>query len=151
MIDASIQEQLMATHWVLTILEQEIELEGGVESKAWGEGLIAIGEATGTLDLIKYIVQRSKNIPSSEVVIYTDNKTVLKEVYRPINKESDVTGEVGTTITAIRETMDAAMIDISIEYSNDKLRPGKTFVQQPGAILMKKYDLESKKKRQMLE
>ena len=60
--DSSIKDNLMATHWIISTLDQDNEIEGGVESRQWGDGLIAAGEAIGVLDLVKYIVQRSKNL-----------------------------------------------------------------------------------------
>ena len=56
---------------------------------------------TGTLDLIKYIIKRSRNIDRGKVVVYINNKTVIKDIYKPINKESDVIGEAGAIIIVI--------------------------------------------------
>ena len=79
-----------------------MEIEGGVESDTWGDGLISAGEAVGTLDLITNIVNKSKNITEGEVVVYSNNKTVVKEINKEINKESNVMGEAGAIITQIR-------------------------------------------------
>ena len=134
-------------HWIITTLEQNREIEGGVDSNIWGEGMIPAGKATGLLDLITYITSRCRNIDRGEVVVYADDKTVIREIYKPINKESNATGEAGATIAAIRDKIEKAPIDISINYLNNKPRPDKTFSQQPGAILMKRCDTESKNKR----
>ena len=149
--DASINERCMATHWIITTLDQNSVMEGGVESNTWGDGLISAGEAVGTLDLISTIVKKSRSITTGEVVIYIDNKTVVREILKDINKESDVTGEAGAIITQIRREIEDASIDIIVEYAKNKPRADKTFLQQPGAVLMSKCDAESKKKRQLVE
>ena len=50
----------------------------------------------------------------------------------------------------IYKEKDETTINIPIEYSNNKLRPNKIFLQQLGTILMKKSNNESKAKRRML-
>ena len=132
-------------------LEQEIEIEGGVESNTWVDGMIIVGEAIGLLDLIEYITKRSKKIDNGKVVICADNMNIIKEIYKPIMRESDVTGESGATIATIREKIEKATIDIAVKYSRNKLQSDKTFMQQPGAILMRRCDNESKNKRRSLE
>ena len=37
-------------HWILTTLEVDIEIDGGVKSKDWTKGIISIEEAVGALD-----------------------------------------------------------------------------------------------------
>ena len=81
--------------------DQDTKIEGGVESINWKEGLISIGKAIRTLELIKYIVQRSRKITNGKVIIHISNKILLREIYKPINKESNVTGEVSATVGAI--------------------------------------------------
>jgi len=149
--DASMLGNMMATHWIITTLAQDAEIEGGIESKKWAEGLVPVGEAIGLLDLIKQIVQKTKSIPSGEIVVYSDNKYIIKKINNPAHKESDVTGDAGATITAIKEEINKATISILIEYANNKPRPGKTFSQQPGAVLIKKCDEISKQKRLLLQ
>jgi len=87
------------------------------------------GEAIGVLDLIKYIVKRSKNITSGEIIVYMDNKTVIRNINETVNKESDVTGEAGAMIVAIQDEIEKVSITISIEYSNNKSQPEKIFAQ----------------------
>ena len=43
--DVSMFGNFMATQWKITILEQEIDIEGGIESKTWSEGMVPVGEA----------------------------------------------------------------------------------------------------------
>jgi len=149
--DASMYGNLMASHWVITTLEKEYEIEGGVESKKWMDGMIAGGEAIGVLDLIKYIVKKARNIDSGEIVVYMDNKLVIKNILKDVHKETDVTCEAGATIAEIKEEIAKASIEITVEYSNNKPKPGKTFAQQPGPVLMKRCDEASKEKRMALE
>ena len=79
------------------------------------------------LDLIQYITKRCKHITSGEVVIYGDNKINIRHIHNKESRESDTTQEVEATIAAIKEEIDNASIDITIEYSNNKPRYGKTF------------------------
>ena len=61
---------------------------------------------------------RTKYNSSGKVVVYSDNKTILKEYYKNVTKESDVTSEVGVIVAAIWQEIDNATIDISLEYSS---------------------------------
>ena len=83
--------------------------------------------------------------------MFTDNKTIAKEIYKTISKESNAINGVGVIVAAIREEINNASIDISVEYANNKPKPDKTFQQQLGNILMKKCDEASKAKRQILD
>ena len=40
-----------------------------------------------TLDLIKYITEQTKYIEDSKVIIYIDNKKILNEHSKEVNKE----------------------------------------------------------------
>ena len=91
--------------------------------------MVAGGEAIGTLDLINYIVKRAKNIENGEIIVYMDNKLVINNIKKDAHKESDVTGEVGATVAAIKEAIAKASIEITVEYSNNKPRPERIFVQ----------------------
>ena len=127
--DASIARNLLSTHWIFPTLENDIEIEGRVDFENWTEGMISSGEAIETLDLIQYIIARSTNIESDEVVVFIDNKTILKEMYKPINKESNITSEAGATVAIIQDLISNVTIDISAEYANNKYKPEKTFQQ----------------------
>jgi len=127
--DALMHGNFMATHWTITTLEQEINIEGRIESNTWAEGIVPVGEAIGVLDVIKYVVKRTRNITGGELVVYSDNKTIINNINKPAHKESNVTGEAGAIITAIKDKIEKAPITISIEYANNKPRPGKTFIQ----------------------
>ena len=125
--NVSMARNLLSTHWILLILENYIEIEGGVDSKSWTKVMIPLGEAIGTLDFTQYIISRSKNIKSGKVVVLIDNKTILKEIYKLINKESNIMLEVGVTIATIQDLINNVTIDISIEYANNKAKPEKSF------------------------
>ena len=92
----------MATHWIITTLEQEQEIEEGIESNAWVDRMITVREVMGLLDLISHTTIRCKRIKQGEIVICADNKTIINEICKPIKKESHVTGEAEATIAAIR-------------------------------------------------
>ena len=134
----------MSILWIITTLEQEIEIERGVNLKIQGDSIIPPREAIRTLDLIKYITKRSRNIDRDEVVVYIDNKIVIKDIYKPINKESDIIGEAGVMVAVIYKEIEKVTIYISIEYSNNKPQSDKTFLQQSGTILMKNEILNLK-------
>ena len=60
--------------------------------------------------------------------MHSNNKTIIRDINKSAHKESDVTGKTGVTIAAIKDKIEKASITISIEYSNNKPRPDKTFV-----------------------
>ena len=68
--------------------------------------MITVGEATDLLDLISYIMIRYKRIEQEEIVIYANSKTMISEIHKPIKKESDIIGNTGATIAAIREKIE---------------------------------------------
>ena len=76
---------------------------------------------------------------------------MINKIYKPIKKESNVTGEAGATIAAICKKIKKSKIDITVNYSNAKLRVDKSFLQQPRQILMKRCGTESKTKRRLIE
>lgn len=64
--------------------------------------MIPAREAIGILDLVWYITKRSRNISRREFVICINNKTNLKNIYKKVCKESNVTYEAGAIIIAIK-------------------------------------------------
>ena len=89
--------------------------------------IIPASKAIYTPNLIKYITRRTKNIDNGEVVVYADNKAILREIYKTVHKESDMIVKASTTATVIKDEIKKVFIDISIGYSNNKLRPRLTF------------------------
>ena len=53
--DATIEGSLLATHWIVTDIDQSIKICGGIENKNWKENIVPAGEAIGALDLVKVI------------------------------------------------------------------------------------------------
>ena len=51
----------------------------------------------------------------------------MKEIYKSICKESNSTIEAGATVAVIREVINNAIINISVEYVSNKLKLKKTF------------------------
>ena len=100
--DASKERNLLATHQIITNLQNNIEIEDRVENKKWDNGMIPAREAIGILDLVSYITKRSRNISHREFVICINNKTNFKNIYKKVCKESNVTYEAGATIVAIK-------------------------------------------------
>jgi len=54
--DALIYGNIMATYWVLTILNNNTREIGGVHSISWEEGMIPADEGLGILDLVEIII-----------------------------------------------------------------------------------------------
>ena len=75
--DAAMDENYLATYWIVTTKQNEVELDGGVETTKWGNGMIAAGEGIGLLDLIKNIVTNTKDLDSGEITIYNNNKKLI--------------------------------------------------------------------------
>ena len=49
-------------------------------------------------------------------------------------------------VSEIQEEVQNVIIEISLKHSNNKSRSRRVFYQQPGVVLMKKYDLVSREK-----
>ena len=82
--------------------------------------MIAAAEGIGLLDLITNIVKNTKELNSKEVMIYNDNKKLIRDIKKVVEKESDYTQEVGAIAEGIRREIKKAQIDIKIECTNDK-------------------------------
>jgi len=144
--DAAIAGQYIATHWIVSTKQNEVEIEGGIVSSRWREGLIPSGEGIGLLDLIKHVVKATKDVPQGEICIYNDNKKLLKEIQKEVHKERDCTQEAGAVVAAIKREIDKTRVTIRLEYANNKPRNNATFEQQSGQFLMKRCDSEAKRK-----
>ena len=91
--------------------------------------MISVGKGFGLLDLVASIVKNIRNIESGEIVIYNDNKKLIREIHKEVMKESECTGEAGAIVEVIRRELKKSHIEISIEYSNNKPYPNKEFYQ----------------------
>ena len=138
--------QYIATHWIVSTKQNEVEIEGGIVSSRWREGLIPSGEGIGLLDLIKHVVKATKDVPQGEICIYNDNKKLLKEIQKEVHKERDCTQEAGAVVAAIKREIDKIRVTIRLEYANNKPRNNATFEQQSEQFLMKRCDSEVKRK-----
>ena len=127
--DAAMDENYLATYWIVTTKQNKVELDGGVETTKWGNGMIAAGEGIGLLDLIKNIVTNTKDLDSGEITIYNDNKKLIREIDKIVKKESDCTQEAGAIVEGIRHEIRQSKINIKIEYTNDKPRTNLSFEQ----------------------
>ena len=63
---------LLSTHQIMMLLENDLQIEEGVDFKKQVEEIIPTSKAIGTLDLIKYITKRYKNIDSGKLIVYID-------------------------------------------------------------------------------
>ena len=84
------------------------------------------------------------------MIMHCDNKHILKKHCKDINKASDCTKEVGGVMEHVRREVKKIKFTATLEYSNNKLNPAKEFYQQPGSVLMKRWDQKSKEKSQAL-
>ena len=78
-VDTSMDEQYLATHWIVRTSDNNIEVNGSIESKSFSDGMIHTSEAIGTLDLIKNINENTKHMSSGEVTLCINSKKVLSE------------------------------------------------------------------------
>jgi len=144
--DALMNRSSLAIYWIVTKNTNRREVSGGIQTNKWKEGMILAGKELGVLSLIKDINKKTKNISGGEVIVNTDNKFLIKECCREVNKVSDCTNKAGAIVEVIRHEMKKSTVDILLEYSSDKSRPNTEFHQAPGAYLMKRCDTESKRK-----
>lgn len=144
--DAAMEENYIATHWIISTKDNEVEHSGGVRSTEWNVGLIPAGEGIGLLELVKNVNKNTKHLNDGEITIYNDNKKLINEIHKEVMKESECTQEAGGVVEGIRREIKKANIVIKIEYANNKPHVNKTFEQQAGQVLMKKCDEEAKRK-----
>ena len=90
-INTSIGSNLLLIYWIITSLENNTEIEGGVENKNWDNGIVPAGESIGTFDLVRYISSRYKNIDYEEIIIYNNNKMNIKNINTKACRESNMT------------------------------------------------------------
>ena len=84
--NAAIEENLLTIHWIITNLRNNIEIAGGIENKKWDNRMIPASEAISTLDIVKYIIKKTRNISSREIIIFIDNKANLNSIHKKISK-----------------------------------------------------------------
>jgi len=103
------------------------------------------------ISLVSKIVSATQNMSAGEIVIYNDNKKLVRRINNKITKASECTLEAGAVVERIKRLLARTKIEISIEYANDKPREDKLFEQQPGEVLMKICDTILKEKCTELE
>ena len=62
-----------------------------MKTTEWKDGQIPVGEGLGMLNLIKNISKNTKCLQTGGIVIYNDNKKLIKEIGKKVLKESDCT------------------------------------------------------------
>ena len=87
--------------------------------------MISLGEGLGILDLIARLKKHTKSVNRREIIIYTDNKCVIKEYCNKVNKESDCAKEAGGIVEAIRKEVKSIECEVTLEYSSIKMHPCK--------------------------
>ena len=82
--------------------------------------MVPAAEGLGLLNLIKEINQNIKHITEGKIIIHLDNKKIINGILLEEIKESQCTQEASATIFAIKWEIALSIIEISIEYSNNK-------------------------------
>ena len=57
--------------------------------------MIPVGEGVGMLDLIRHIKKGIKEVESSEIITYSDNKFRIKKYHQEAKKASNCAREAG--------------------------------------------------------
>jgi len=149
-VDASMEGRYMVAHWIVASLNNDTCEVGEITSTKWADRSIPAAEGLGLYNLVKVINKKTKNIPQGEIVVYTDNKKIIKGVNTKIQKESQCVQEASATIEGIKEEISNSTITITVEYSKSKPTPNRSFQQEPGPILMEECDRQSKLRRSAL-
>ena len=85
------------------------------------------------LDLAQNSKIKTIDIEQGEIIIYSDNKRVVKECCKEVGKASNCTKEAGGTLEHAKREVESMKFDVTLEYSNGKHNPPKEFYQQLGA------------------
>ena len=134
----------MAAYQIITTLDKHGKYTNTISSSKQTNRVVLAVEGLRLLNLIKEINQNTKYITGGEIIIYSDNKKIINSVLLEEMKESQYTQEASATIFAIKREIAISIIEILIEYSNNKSREGQIFHQDPGPVLIKAYDKGSK-------
>ena len=89
--------------------------------------MISAGEGLGLVNVVEDICRKTKHLSSGEVVVYNDNKLLLKGINNEARKDSQCTLEAGAMIAKLKQLKNKASIDITFEYSNNKMNPELAF------------------------
>ena len=83
----------LVTHWIITTLANDIRKEGGIKSRDWEDGMIPAGEGLGLLNLVATIAKANQYIMNGEIVVYNDNKKLVRKINAKVKKASECTLE----------------------------------------------------------
>ena len=108
---------LIASHWIITSLENQIRIERGAETTKWGNRMILEGEGLGSLALVNEIVNKTRNLNQGEVTECFDNEHVLKNIENDVKKESQSTVEAVATLEGIRQVTKQEQVTIKFEHA----------------------------------
>ena len=88
----------LVTHWIITTLSNDVREEGGVKSREWEDGMISTGEGLSLLDLVATIAKATQHIMNGEIVVYSDNKKLVRKINAKVKKVSECTLEAGAIV-----------------------------------------------------
>ena len=128
-LDTLMEGEYIVSHWIISIKDNAVETMGRIKLTKWNTGLILAGEGLGLLALIKHIINNTRQLEQGKIVIYNDNKKLIREIDKVIVKDSEYTKEAGMVIAQIRKEIEYSKICVKIEYSNNKLRSNLVFEQ----------------------
>ena len=109
------------------------------------------GEGLRILDFIVRLKKHTTSVNCREIIIYADNKHMMKDCYNEVNEDSDSAKEAGRIVEAIRNEVKSIKCEVTLEYSNAKAYSRKDFSQQPSPALIKCCDKKSKEGQMKLQ
>jgi len=89
--------------------------------------MISAGEGLGLVNVVEDICRKTKHLLLGEVVVYNDNKLLLKGINNKVRKNSQYMLEAGVIIAKLKQLKNKASIDIAFEYSSNKMNPELAF------------------------
>ena len=87
-VDVSVKGKFMSACWIITSLDNRNHVEGNIHSSQWEIGQIPTAEGLGVCNLIKEINHKCSHISRGNIIIYMDNKKILKGCANDIVKDN---------------------------------------------------------------
>ena len=84
---------------------KEYEIKYRLFSKDWKRNIPKTAEATTLLDLVETIVKRIEELSEGSIIIYNDNKKIVKMIYREIEIPNILSQDAAAQVVRIRELL----------------------------------------------
>ena len=82
-------------------------------------------DEVGSLNLIQNTRIKIKHIEQGEIATHSDDKCIIKECHKEVNKASDCAKEVDGVLEHIWREVESIKFDVTLECSNNKPNPTK--------------------------